>query len=388
MLDLLQPTRLLTLALMTLSIGCEVTIRASTDDSLLASSGEPYTYAVSPPDETVSAPRRPKPIVPNATGAWPVAMPFRGVNLAGAEFGKVLPGVEGADYEWPTMQEVDYYLSKGMNTFRVGFKWERLQPTAYGELDLDYAAKLDALTRYATTRGAFVILNPHNFARYYGELVGSTAVPDAAFADLWRRLALRHAADPRVMFNLVNEPNTMPTEQWVGAANAAIAAIRDVSAPNTIIVPGNGWTGAHSWNEDYYGTPNTKAMLDIFDPWDRVLFEAHQYLDDTSGGMNGKCASATAGRERLAPFLQWLRENHKRGFIGEFAGGDNEMCNAAVADMLQAMMDASDVLDGWLWWAAGPAWTDNYPFSLDPIDGRDRPQMSLLTPHLFPVSSQ
>jgi endoglucanase len=72
-------------------------------------------------------------------------MPYRGVNLAGAEFGNVLPGVEGTDYRFPTNDEVDYYLSKGMTTFRVGFKWERIQPKAYGELDEAYAAKLDAV---------------------------------------------------------------------------------------------------------------------------------------------------------------------------------------------------------------------------------------------------
>lgn len=388
MLAAFSPIRLLALGLVTLTIGCEVTLRTGADDPLLASSDETYSHPIAPPSESTSALRKTHaPVVPGAAPP-PVAMPFRGVNLAGAEFGKPLPGVEGKDYQWPTYEEVDYYLSKGMNTFRVGFKWERLQPEPYGELDLDYVTKLDALVRYASTRGAYVILNPHNFARYYGTVVGSTEVPNGVFADLWRRLALRHAADPRVMFNLVNEPNNIPTEQWVGAANAAIGAIREIAAPNTIIVPGNGWTGAHSWNEDYYGTPNTKAMLDIVDPWDNVLFEAHQYLDETSGGMNGNCTSITAGRERLAPFVTWLREHDKRGFIGEFAGGDNELCNAAVTDMLGAMMDASDVLDGWLWWAAGPAWTNNYPFSLDPIDGRDRPQMSLLTPHLFPVSSQ
>ena len=81
------------------------------------------------------------------------------------------------------------------------------------------------------------------------------------------------------MFNLVNEPHTMPTEQWVGAANAAIAAIRVAGASNVIHVPGNAWTGAHGWNSSYYGTPNAKAMLDIVDPIDNLFFEAHQYLD-------------------------------------------------------------------------------------------------------------
>ena len=328
-----------------------------------------------------SAPGESAPGTPPASPAPAMPMPFRGVNLAGGEFGNVLPGSEGKDYKWPTAGEVDYYVSKGMNTFRVGFKWERLQPKAYGELDAAYVAKLDALVAHATAKGARVILNPHNFARYYGNTVGSTTVPSAAFADLWRRLALRFGPNARVMFNLVNEPNNMPTEQWVNAANAAIQSIRTAGATNLVHVPGNGWTGAYSWTHNYYGTPNAHAMLSIVDPANNIVFEVHQYLDANSSGGSDQCVSTTIGSERLAPFIDWLRANGKKGFVGEFAGGNNPTCNAAVKDMLASMMSASDVLVGWQWWAAGPAW-GNYPFSLHPSNGQDQPQMSLLLPYL------
>jgi endoglucanase len=316
-----------------------------------------------------------------ASASTPATTPYRGVNLAGGEFGDALPGQENVDYTWPTSSEVDYYLSKGMNTFRVGFKWERLQPTANGELVAAYLAKLDGLVTYITAHGARAILNPHNFARYYGSLVGSAQVPDAVFADLWRRLATRYGSNERVIFNLVNEPNTMPTEQWVSAANAAIAAIRGAGATNELHVPGNGWTGAHSWTSSSYGTPNSIAMLDIVDPGNHMVYEVHQYLDTDAGGTSDQCVSTTIGSERLQAFVDWLRVHGKKGFVGEFAGGDNPTCNAAVADMLTAMSGASDVLEGWLWWAAGP-WWGNYPFSLEPKNGQDQPQMKLLLPHL------
>ena len=53
---------------------------------------------------------------------------YTGTNLAGAEFGDtVLPGTFGTNYTYPTNAEVDYFVGKGMNTFRVPFRWERLQ---------------------------------------------------------------------------------------------------------------------------------------------------------------------------------------------------------------------------------------------------------------------
>jgi endoglucanase len=315
--------------------------------------------------------------------APPAGIQFRGVNLAGAEFSySAIPGTEGVDYGWPTHAEVDYFTAHGMNTFRVGFLWERMQAKANGPLTAAYVAKLDDIVAYATAHGANVILNPHNFAKYYGSFVGSAAVPNAAFADFWSKLAARYADNERLMFNLMNEPNGLPTEQWVAAANAAIAAIRKAGAHNLIHVPGNAWTGAHSWSESWYGTPNATAMLAITDPASNYVYEVHQYLDATSGGVVGDCVSATIGTERLAGWLDWLRKNGKRGFVGEFAGGNNPLCQSAVDNMLKTIEGAADVLAGWLWWAAGPRWNPTYAFSIEPKDGEDAPQFAWLSPYL------
>lgn len=351
----------------------------------------PTTTPTTPPTSTPTAPPPSSaptttppatpPTPPPATTPPAVRVPYRGINLAGGEFGTAIPGKFGTDYTFPTSAEVDYYMSKGMNTFRVGFRWERLQAAAYGELDATYFGRIDAVVAYATSKGAHVVLNPHNFARYYGSTVGSSQVPNAVFADFWKRLSSKYASNSRVMFNLVNEPHDMPTEQWVGAANAAIAAIRGAGANNVIIVPGNAWTGAHSWYSTGYGTSNAVAMLNIKDSANNVLFEAHQYMDSDSSGGSDQCMSTTIGSERLAPFVKWLRDNHKRGFVGEFAGGRNQTCYAAAKDMVGYMMAQSDVLDGWLWWAGGPWWGD-YVFTLEPTGGQDRPQMGILLPFL------
>jgi aryl-phospho-beta-D-glucosidase BglC (GH1 family) len=53
----------------------------------------------------------------------------------------------------------------------------------------------------------------------------------------------------------------------------------------------------------------------------------------------------------------------------------------ALADMLRSMERDRDVWPGWAWWAAG-AWQGDYPFSLEPKDGVDKPQMTWLRPHL------
>jgi endoglucanase len=335
------------------------------------------------------------------SAAWPPscfgALTYTGVNLAGADFGEgSLPGTFGIHYTYPTAAEVDYFIDKGMNTFRLPFRWERLQQSQNAALHAAELSRMDGFVNYATSQGAYVVLDPHNYARYFGGVIGSGSVPQAAFNDFWSRLANQYKDNPRVIFGLMNEPNTMPTEQWRDAANAAIAAIRNTGATNLILVPGNAWTGAHSWTQNWYGTPNSVAMLGIVDSGNNFAFDVHQYLDDNSAGDDAGVVSEAIGQQRLVQFTNWLHANNRRGFLGEFAvanstigTGGSQIGDTAIHNMLNYIEINDDVWLGWTWWAAGP-WWGNYMFSLEPTNlGQpsqvDRPAMGVLQPHLaFP----
>jgi endoglucanase len=309
-------------------------------------------------------------------------MQWRGVSLAGAEFGESnLPGTYNTHYVYPTVTSVSYFKAKGMNMVRLPFLWERLQPTLNQAFDATELQRLDNFVQQVTATGVTVLIDPHNYARYHGNLIGSTAVPNTAFADFWSRLATQYKDNPNVAFGLMNEPNTMPTEQWLTSANAALAAIRSAGANNLVTVPGNAWTGAHSWTQSWYGTANGTVMKGINDPAKNMIFEVHQYLDSDSSGQVATCASATIGSERLSAFTTWLRANGYRAMLGEFAGGDNATCNQAVADMLKHMTTNKDVWAGWTWWAAGP-WWGSYIYSIEPSGTTDKPQMAVLQPYL------
>lgn len=309
---------------------------------------------------------------------------YGGVNLSGAEFGAALPGELGVDYLWPTNAEIDYFHRRGMNVVRIPFMWERLQPVLNGALDADYLAALDGLVSHASAVGVRTILNPQNFARYYDDVIGSAAVPNSAFADFWSRLALHYDGNGQVVFGLMNEPHDLPTEQWVNAANAAIAGIRATGARQLILVPGNGWTGAWSWNDDWYGTPNAVAMLSIVDAGPHA-FEVHQYFDAGRGGESDVCEPGT-GAAQLQGMSAWLRAHGLRGFLAETAGADNPACESAVESALAHLQANVDVWLGWAWWSAGPWWED-YMFTLEPSANftADAPQMRWLLPYMPPL---
>jgi len=262
-------------------------------------------------------------------------LPSRGVNLAGAEFGVsadgsgALPGVHGPDHVWPITtqgyQDVSYYMNKGATTFRVPFRWERLQRSRRGALDTVELGRLEITMNEITRCGAVVVLDPHNYARYGTDML-DTASDRADFADFWKMLAMRFLANPKVSFAMMNEPYGFSTELWRDAVDEATAALRSTGTNHLLLVTGMAWTGAHSRNRSWYGAPNAQAVLGIGDSGNHLAFEVRQNLDADYSGNQKACRSATAGVEAVSGSTSWLKQNGKRGFLGEVGSGSSPTC--------------------------------------------------------------
>jgi endoglucanase len=194
-----------------------------------------------------------------------------------------------------------------------------------------------------------------------------------------RPLLLSLPPTPRLSSTPVSHPptstqiftNTLPDNEYhdidqtlvLNLNQAAINGIRAAGATSQyIFVEGNAWSGAWSW------TDNNDNLKGLTDTEDKIVYEMHQYLDADSSGTSETCVSSTIGKERLESATAWLQTNNLKGFIGEFAGGVNSDCEAAVEGMLSYMSDNTDVWMGAEWWAAGP-WWGSYMYSLEPTDG-------------------
>jgi len=295
-----------------------------------------------------------------------------GVNLAGGEFGKV-PGAFERDYTYPGEKQFAWCKSRGLLVVRLPFRWERVQREPMGPLDEAEMARLDRVAGFARKHGVRLLLDLHNYARYGRKLVGSPELPNAALADLWRKLAAHFKDEPALFaYGIMNEPHDTQG-LWPAAAQAAIDAIRSVDRTHTISACGDAWSGAHSWM-------STNKDLALNDPEGNLIYEAHQYFDADSSGTYKESyddggASPTLGVERLKPFAEWLKQHHARGFIGEFGVPDNDPRGLVVLDNFLAAMRESQI--GGTYWAAGP-WWGKYPMSVEPRDGKDRPQMAVL----------
>lgn len=306
---------------------------------------------------------------------------FRGINLAGAEFGK-LGGAYGEGYIYPSLETIAYFAGKGFNTVRLPFLWERLQPTLNAPFDPAELARLRETVKTIGTFQQTVVLDPHNYARYADKLIGTPEVPVSAFLDFWKRLTLEFKDDKRVVFGLMNEPFDISSTEWRDVSNATIAVIRDTGATNLILVPGTSWTGAHSWFGDWYGGANAEVLLSIKDPANNYAIELHQYFDDDFSGTLNNCSRAADAIEAVRQVGDWLQVNGKRGFLGEFGVPGTPECTAALLEMVKVLEADKRHWIGWTYWAAGDWWPETEELNIQPTKAGDRPQLKGLTPVL------
>jgi endoglucanase len=368
---------------------------------------------------------------------------MRGVNLAGLEFGPNAVDYNGiprtqADlnnravsrYTTPNPDDVGSYVEEGVNTFRIPFRWERLQfapsegPGADGTrtvrsfpINETYFNELNALVQRATSKGASVILDMHNYGHYIRypqntaanplfrgfNLIGASNVSKDDFAAIWSELARRYKSNTLVKFGLMNEPLYQQTGVLFDVYQTAITAIRAQGFQNEILINGNYFGGAWSWKLSNFTIPQPNKYLsdegqrytdankqtvqgtneilgNLQDSQNKLIFEAHQYFDnDYSGstplGTVRPCNAPLDTNSMFNPFTEFLGTS-KRGFVGEFGawdGGTN--CDQRLTQAL-SYFNSNPQYIGWTYWASGTDGNDK--MTITPSNSR----MNLIQPYL------
>ncbi len=131
---------------------------------------------------------------------------------------------------------------------------------------------------------------------------------------------------------------------------------------------------------------NNDKLKNLQDPFDKIIFDAHCYFDENHSGTYAKKEKINqhTGINRVAPFIQWLQKHKKRGIIGEFGVPDSD--KKWLTELDDFMQYLSRYRIDWNYWAAGQWWHE-YPLSIEPVGGADRPQLLVLQKYLTPPGS-
>src|ERR1700753_2980679 len=90
------------------------------------------------------------------------------------------------------------FVSQGMNTFRVNIMMERLIPSSMtGSFNQTYYSDLLNTVNYITNKGAYAMIVPHNYGRYYGNIITDTT----QFAAWWKTTATAFKGNSKVIFD-------------------------------------------------------------------------------------------------------------------------------------------------------------------------------------------
>ena len=248
----------------------------------------------------------------------------RGVN-----FGNMLEAPREGD--WGVRVEPRYIdlAASAFATVRLPVRWSNHAAlTADATLDEDFAKRVDGVVDALLAKGLYVILDLH----HYNQLTGTHLHPhekqvepdvvDTRLLNLWRQVARRYAdRSPRLLFELVNEPNGRLTAQaWNALAPQVLAAVRATNPTRVVLI------GPVEWNsvfelKNLRLPPDRNLIVSIHDyePFDFT----HQGVDYLARPMpTGKTCCDARQRQAIAHAMetarQWSVATGYPLFLGEF----------------------------------------------------------------------
>jgi len=311
------------------------------------------------------------------------------MNMGG--FNRASGPVRGTNYPTYSNALLDWYQAKKVNAVRLMFTWEAVQSVLDGPVPangpgyVDYWADLMGVVTRVLARGMYVTLAPWQFNPASGDtdiVYDGAAITAPHFADFWGKFAAAvngvTGNDQRVGFDLMNEPHThlesgdkpgdigISLAGWFACAQAAVTAIRNSGAANTIFVPGMAYTAAKSFTTNGSST----EWSNLVDPQDNTAVTVHLYT-----GLGS--ASATVLGDDCSALVAWARLRGVKVHVGEIAidagpngraqfGSTFAIAQQQWAEWRRFCTANSDVVVGWNWWGnSAPGWW-NQGDSFDP----------------------
>lgn len=337
-------------------------------------------------------------VVSSEPGIYTTGCKYRGINIAGAEYGNDWDGWTGQTFfTWRSpaarAAEMAYFGAKGFNCFRLPISWERLQHTLLGSFNTTYQTNLLDFVNTTTAANWAVIVDLHNYNRYatgthsapgvqqagyVQRVLGDGFLTNAHLVDVWTKLATLFVGNSKVIFNLMNESHDFPvtSTDYVTMINEQIAAIRATGATNLILVPNSRSSDVEHWStySPNGGPLDSVAFLNIVDSGNNYAYDMHSYHTPTSSS-----SYATL----LSNVTNWAITNNKKLFLTELGIANTQPLGAAsTGGLLEYLHANSNVWIGWVPWNLPPyELTQFTPTQSYTTDG---PSMPWYTPYLVP----
>lgn len=370
---------------------------SDTDAGIAALSGTVATLsdryaAPSSPTEPVEPSEPEQPEDPSEPVEPITSFPLVGVNMSGLGNNPYVENaVAGTHYREPEQKYFDKYQALGCKLIRLPIAPERCVTANKSELVPLYVSQIKSGLDKAAAADMKVIIDLHCYYRFWTTIAqgGGTAgyqqasypngngngqtvykewkpigtngclIDSDGYSDLITKLVTTFGGHAAYLgIGLANEPcdggeGISVNSLWLNDVQSHADAALNASTTGLVFIGGVNWCSALNW------VAGSDSLKNIVDPTNRVIFEAHQYLD---AGMNGGGAWSNRseaiplqnGVAMFKPFVDWLKANGKRGFIGESGvPADNPSAIAALKSGVAYLVQNGIPFTQW---CAGPGW--------------------------------
>jgi len=198
--------------------------------------------------------------------------PFTAVNLmkVGLNLGNTLDAPNEGD--WAPKAQQQYFIDfkkAGFNNVRIPVTWaEHTALTAPYNIDEAWLSRVDQVVDWALSQNYFVILNAHHEAWLKEHF--DNAINRERFTAIWQQIIDRFQhKSARLVFEILNEPHGMNTEQVNGVNDQILTMIRDKNPKRLVVFSGAGWTPLESLLEA--NVPQFNYIIGnfhVYDPWE------------------------------------------------------------------------------------------------------------------------
>jgi endoglucanase len=289
--------------------------------------------------------------------------PRIGVNLAGCQF--VADGTL-----CPTPTQVNTYIDKGFTAFRIPFQ-------GYQANNPLVIARIKAAAAAAAARGAYVILDRHDFAGTF----------DVASANWWAAVMKNFPDSTHVMIDTMNEPKKGASyekdatgKSYATEVNAGIAAFRKAGFKHILMIEWRGWSNMGYFDKRETATKTCGSPACSFDragglkdPLGRTMVSGHRYPDFDSSGTHSECITGVAGRSIISNAVVGAQARGLKVWLGEFAFGNSRgvsaACRAIGTDVLKYIKSMPTTVAGVSWWGGGNGWKETYIYKVETTKG-------------------
>ncbi|KAH0834831.1 glycoside hydrolase family 5 protein [Lanmaoa asiatica] len=250
---------------------------------------------------------------------------FAGVNIPGFDFGCGTDGTCNITQACPPLiqlgcadglgQMQHFVENDGYNVFRLPVGWQYLT--------------------YNKTTG---VLNETQFSNY--NILVDACLSTGAYCGI--------DVCPQLRTNIMT---------WAGSVQAAVTAIHSTGASSQIILlPGNNYTSA----ETFISSGSAAALNMVRNPDGSItnlVMDVHKYLDYDNSGTHAQCATNNI-ESSWYPLSTWLRKHDRQALNTETGGGNVDSCVGYLSQQIGYQAANSDVILGYVGWAAGSLMTD------------------------------